>query len=410
MSRRVLHVIPAVAPRYGGPSVATFGMCRALDSCGVETVVATTDADGDSRLPVETGSLQKHQGVSTIFFPRVFSESFKWSGPLSSWLHANAGGFDLVHVHAVFSHASIAAGRACRRAGVPYIVRPLGTLDPWSLGHHRLRKQALMTLGAGELLRRASVVHYTTDAERARAESALPWLSRGVVVPLGIDSECFAPPAEAPQLTAAPYVLAMSRLHAKKGIELLVNAFHALAADAASSQWSLVIAGDGDRSYASRLEQQAAGGPARDRISFRGWVGGADRLRLVSGARLFALPSKQENFGLAVAEAMAGSVPVMISPDVNLAGDVDAHGAGWIVARTREAWTDALRCAMNDPNEIDRRGRRARILAEHFRWPAVGRQLIAMYDAVVRHQAEPARRVPAPSPRHVAPAAGRTER
>jgi glycosyltransferase involved in cell wall biosynthesis len=402
-------VIPAVAPRYGGPSVATFGMCHALDACDVETVVATTDADGDDRLHVETGSLQKHRGVSTIFFPRVFSESFKWSGPLASWLQANVSAFDLVHVHAVFSHSSIAAGRACHRAGVPYIVRPLGTLDPWSIGHHRLRKQVLMKLGTGDLLRRASILHYTSDAERALAEQALPWLPRGVVVPLGVDDECFVPASTFPS-EAAPYVLALSRLHPKKGLELLVEAFHALADEPAMGPWSLVIAGDGDRSYASRLERLAASGAARERISFRGWVAGADRLRLVTSAQLFALPSQQENFGLAVAEAMAGGVPVMISPEVNLAADVEAHGAGWVVARNRDAWLDTLRTVLGDPHEIERRGRLARNLAEHFRWPAVGRELAMMYDAVVRHQAEPARPLTPPSPRRIASAAGRTER
>lgn len=410
MSRRVLHVIPAVAPRYGGPSVATFGMCHALDACGIETVIATTDADGDDRLHVETGSLQKHRGVSTIFFPRVFSESFKWSGSLASWLQANVSAFDLVHVHAVFSHSSIAAGRACRRAGVPYIVRPLGTLDPWSLGHHRLRKRVLMKLGTGELLRRASILHYTSDAERALAEQALPWLPHGVVVPLGIDDECFVAPAVFPS-EASPYVLALSRLHPKKGLELLVEAFHALAGETAWRGWSLVIAGDGDRSYVSRLERLAESGPARDCITFRGWVGGADRLRLLGDARLFALPSHQENFGLAVAEAMAAGVPVMISPEVNLAADVEAHGAGWLVARNRDAWIEALRTVLGDSQEIERRGRLARNLAEQFRWPAVGRDLAVMYDAVVRRQAEPARpAAPPPSPRRVAPASGRTER
>jgi len=409
MSRRVLHVIPAVAPRYGGPSVATFGMCQALDANGVETVVATTDADGGDRLPVETGSLQTHRGVSTIFFPRVFSESFKWSGPLASWLDANAGGFDLVHVHAVFSHASIAAARACLRAGVPYIVRPLGTLDPWSLAHHRVRKQVLMKLGAGEMLRRASMIHYTSDAERTLAERALGWLPRGVVVPLGIDDDCFVP-AGAPGRTAAPYVLALSRLHPKKGIELLIEAFHAIAGDAATSEWTLVIAGDGDRSYVSGLERLAASGPASGRISFRGWVSGGERIRLVADARLFALPSQQENFGLAVAEAMAGGVAVMISPEVNLAADVAAHNAGWIVPRERDAWVAALRTALASPDEIERRGRRARILAEHFHWPAVGRELAVMYDAVMRHHAEPARSPSRPTPRRVAAAGGRSER
>jgi glycosyltransferase involved in cell wall biosynthesis len=394
MACRVLHVIPAVAPRYGGPSAATFGLCHALEAAGVDVVVATTDADGPGRLPVETGSLQKYRGVPVIFFPRAFSESFKWSGPLSAWVHANAGAFDLVHVHSVFSHSSIAASRACRAARVPYFVRPLGHLDPWSLNRHRLRKQVLMRLGAGDMLRRASAIHYTTDAERALAERALPGLAPGVVVPLGVDDLCFAPGRPAPSATDR-YVLALSRLDVKKGFDLLIRVFHALQEDGECRGWSLVIAGDGDASYVAELQRLAADGPARDRIRFEGWVSGDARRVLVEGARLFALPSHQENFGLAVAEAMAAGVPVLVSPAVNLANDILAHGAGWVAPRDQASWKQAMRLILNDADELERRGRRARSAAERYRWPAVARQLADVYDGVLRRRPEERPRRPA---------------
>ncbi|HKW01234.1 MAG TPA: glycosyltransferase [Vicinamibacterales bacterium] len=387
MACRVLHVIPAVAPRYGGPSAATFGLCHALEAAGVEVVVATTDADGPGRLAVDTGSLQKYLGVPVIFFPRTFSESFKWSGPLSAWVHANAGAFDLVHIHSVFSHSSIAASRACRAARVPYFVRPLGHLDPWSLNRHRLRKQVLMRLGAGEMLRRAVAIHYTSDAERTLAESAVPSLAPGVVVPLGIDDQCFA--AAGRTLAANDrYVLALSRLDVKKGLDLLIRAFHALAAGGECRGWSLVIAGDGDASYVAELARLAADGPARGHIRFAGWVSGEARRALVEGAGLFALPSHQENFGLAVAEAMAGGVPVIVSPAVNLANDILAEGAGWVAPRDQASWEQALRLVLNDPAELERRGRRARSAAERYRWPAVARQLVEVYDNVLRRRPE----------------------
>src|SRR5216683_7337951 len=127
---RVLHVIPSVAPRYGGPSNAVLAMCRALGRKGVDVLIATTDADGEGRLPVEHGRVTSYGGTPAIFFPRQWSEAFKYSHPLAHWLDQHVADFDAVHVHAVFSHACLAAGQACRRAGVPYVVRPLGTLDP----------------------------------------------------------------------------------------------------------------------------------------------------------------------------------------------------------------------------------------------------------------------------------------
>src|SRR5437867_3375058 len=110
---RVLHVIPGIAERYGGPSRAVSAMCRALGERGLETLIVTTDADGAGRLPVEVGHPVRYRDVPTIFFPRRFSESFKYSPPLAAWVDGNVGAFDVVHIHAVFSHACLAAARAC---------------------------------------------------------------------------------------------------------------------------------------------------------------------------------------------------------------------------------------------------------------------------------------------------------
>src|SRR4051794_2864178 len=107
-------------------------MCRALRKQGTDVLIATTDADGPSRLAVELGRTIDFQGVPTIFFARQWSERFSYSRPLARWLDRQVANFDAVHIHAVFSHACIAAARACRRHLVPYIVRPLGSLDPWS--------------------------------------------------------------------------------------------------------------------------------------------------------------------------------------------------------------------------------------------------------------------------------------
>ena len=409
MAQRILHVIPAVAPRYGGPSVATFGMCRALAAYDVETVVATTDADGPDRLPVETGSIVRYGDVPVIFFPRAFSESFKWSGLLASWVHSHVSGFDLVHIHAVFSHSSVTTGRACRHAGVPYVVRPLGNLDPWSLARHGWRKQLLFKLGVRDLLRHAAGIHYTSEAERQLAQGALPWLPQGIVVPLGVEDELFvtAPPAS----SDARYVLALCRLDVKKGIDLLIEAFHAQHARGVEHAWSLIIAGDGDPAYVAKLHRLAKAGAARDRIAFRGWVTGAERHALIAGARAFALPSHQENFGLSVVEAMACGVPVIVTPGVNVSGEVAAHDAGWVVPRDRDAWTQTLAQVLADAAELSRRGRLARALAERFRWPSVGRQLVEVYAALLESRVAVApRRHAAPRPGWVPSADGRTDR
>src|SRR5205814_66912 len=104
------------------------------------------------RLPVPLGVPTEYCGTTVLFFKRVWTESYKYSPALAAWLGRHVRDFDVVHIHAVMSHASIAAGRACRRAGVPYIVRPLGTLDRWSLEQKSLRKRLFMRLAGNRLL------------------------------------------------------------------------------------------------------------------------------------------------------------------------------------------------------------------------------------------------------------------
>jgi glycosyltransferase involved in cell wall biosynthesis len=383
--RTVLHVIPALAPRYGGPSAAIGGFCRALEAAGVRTTVATTDADGVGRLDVPHGEPTCYGGIETVFFRRRLGEAFKWSSGMSAWLRSHVPAFDLVEVHAVFSHAPLAAGRACRLADVPYVVRPLGTLDPWSLARKPARKRFVMRVGGRELLRGAAAMHYTSAGEMGLAEAALPGLPPGFVVPPGVDETFFAaaPSSSVRGPGSHPYVLALARLHPKKGLDLLVQAFHAVADEEAIRDWRLVIAGEGDAAYAARLRALAESGPARERVQFRGWVTGDEKVELVRRAGLFALPSHQENFGISVAEAMAARVPVIVTPGVNLAPEIQAAGAGWVADRTLDSLAGALATAMRDEGQRLEKGEGARALAERFTWAVAGRNLRAAYEEVL---------------------------
>lgn len=376
---RILHVIPAVAAQYGGPSAAIIGMCRALRAAAIDAVIATTDADGSGRLAVDTGVITTHHEVPTIFFRRQATESFKWSTALASWLTAHVSEFDLVHVHAVFSHSSLAAGRACRAAEVPYIVRPLGSLDPWSLDQHPRRKQLLMALGARQFLSGARRIHYTTEAERRLAEERLPWLPQGHVVSLGIDDEFFAGP-EIPRRRGTPVLVAMCRLHPKKSLELLIEAFHQMRGFESLTSWRLIIVGDGDPDYSRGLRQAASAGPAAARIEFKGWLSGEARREQLRDATLFALPSQQENFGIALVEALASGLPAIVTPAVNLADELVAADAGWVCDGNVASLSDTLRAAMADQEGLERRGQRAREFADRFRWSSVADRLRMLYE------------------------------
>src|SRR3954447_12945346 len=129
---RVLHVIPSVAAVHGGPSVMLEQMARGLSQTGIDIHIATTDDDGAGRLNVPYGEAVLHGGVIYWYFPRQ-TRFYKYYRPLSAWLSRHVTDYQVVHIHALFSRASLAAAYWARRRGVPYMVRPLGTLNRWGM-------------------------------------------------------------------------------------------------------------------------------------------------------------------------------------------------------------------------------------------------------------------------------------
>jgi glycosyltransferase involved in cell wall biosynthesis len=362
-------------------------MCRALLARGLDVSIVTTshgltDHNGNGNKDLSTA--YTHRSISTRFFPLQWGNSFKYSHPLATWLNANVRDFDVVHIHAVFNHACLAAARACRKHGIPYVVRPLGTLDPWSMGQKPLRKKLFWRLAGKRMLHHASAVHYTTQAERDAAEGLLE-LDRGQVVPLGIDASDLVENDAGPKAfeIAGPYVLVLSRLHPKKGLDVLIEAFCKLRETGHFSEWRLIIAGDGEPDYVSQLKKRVTDKHASDAIIFCGWLEEPEKRSVLRCAALLALPSRQENFGLCVLEALSQAVPVLISPEVNLAEEVSSVGAGWISTVDKSALQHSLVDALSNEGERVRRGSAGKKLSRNFEWDKIAEKLESMYVSVV---------------------------
>lgn len=389
---RVLHVIPSVSERSGGPAQAIVPMCLALQKQGVDVLIITTNSGMEARTSHSDpqngskpdGQVQNYKGIPTRFFPVQLGQSFKYSRSLAGWLDKNVRDFDLVHIHAVFNHACIAAANSCRRQNVPYIIRPLGTLDPWSMKRKSWRKAVFWHLIGKGMLRAAATVHYTSSIEKEAAESSMR-LNHGSVVPLGVDVNRFeksldpGSPHPFNGLAQRPYVLAMSRLHPKKGLDVLVDAFLRVREDPRFSDWQLILAGEGDSYYVSRLRKQISSAISGESVILTGWIDGDEKLFALRHAALLALPSHHENFGMCVVEALASGVPVLISPNVNLARDIETAGAGWIASVDVAAVETALREALDSEDERRRRGCNGANLARKFDWSLIGEDLSSLY-------------------------------
>lgn len=385
---RVLHVIPSLGPLRGGPSVAARAMAAGLARAGLEVELAATDDDGPGRLAVPHGLPLREGGVTFRYFPRQ-TGFYTGSAPLAAWLAANAGRYDLIHAHALFSFAPLAAAAAAAARGVPYIVRPLGTLSPWGLRNRRpLLKAASLQLLDRHALAGAAAVHFTTEQERAEA-AALGVPHRPVVAPLpveldheGLRRAAGRLRARHPALAGRAVALFLGRLDPKKGLELLLPAL--AAARAQRPGLALLVAGEGEPGYLAGLRRQAAALGLGDAVVWAGFLAGADKLAALAGAELFVLPSHAENFGVAVVEAMAAGLPVIISDQVGIHREVAAAGAGLVVPCETGALARALAALAGDAGLREAMGARARALAHGTYAPeAATRRLVAIYAAIL---------------------------
>lgn len=358
-------------------------MCRALRDGGVDVLLATTDAglNGSSRPALRT--ITSHQELPVIFFKKQLGDSFKYSRPFSQWLHENTSDFDVVHIHAVFNHACIAAANIARQQRVPYIVRPLGTLTPWAMAQKPLRKKLFWHGAIKSMMQSAAAVHYTSKTEQQAVESSLG-LNHGLVVPLGV--EVAPTPVENLfrehfQLNRSPYILALSRLLPTKGIDVLLDAFLSVA-HTELSDWRLVLAGDGPAEYVASLKYAVMKQNASDHVRFTGWLSGEMKASALQGASLLALPSHHENFGLCVMEALAYGVPVLISPHVSLAPEIEGAGAAWIAPVSKSSVRQALIDACSSKEELVRRGLAGKEFAARFTWPVIAQHLTEVYREI----------------------------
>jgi glycosyltransferase involved in cell wall biosynthesis len=350
-------------------------MERALAAQGVTVETATTDDDGPGRRSGKAGQgAVVEEGTVRRYFAKR-SDFYKWSPGFARWIARAVTDYDLLHLHALFSFTTTAASQAARRAGVPYVVRPLGTLAPWGMEHRRpWLKRASLRMIEKPLLRHAAAVHFTSD-EEMREASALRIDMRPVVIPLGID---MPPPAvRTPPSDGSVRALFLSRLHPKKNLDGLLDAVAMLREE--FPHLRLAIAGSGDTEYASALRAHADALGLSGRVTWLGFVEGEAKLRAFVDADFFVLPSHSENFGIAAAEALAHGLPCVLSSGVAIAREVVAAGAGIEIATSAESIAAGLRLIMPAAARAPMQASALRVARERYSLDAMGARLKHLY-------------------------------
>ena len=362
--------MPAIARESSGPTYAVTRLCEAVIAAGEEVVLATCDYDP---LPAPPPFARR--------FPPGFGPRRLTRTPaLARWLRAQVRGgrASIVHSHGLWRMSTVYAARAVRRGGARLVVSPHGTLSPWALRHgRRLAKRLFWAALQRRALERAACFRATSDQEYEDIRR-LGFRQPVAVIPNGVDLPPLRPAACAPSRT----LLFLGRLHPVKGVDMLIDAWRTV--QDAFPDWKLVIVGDdtdyqGTSGYMAELRRRAAGQDAA-RVSFAGELTGTAKWDAYRDAAVYVLPSRSENFGVTVAEALAAGTPVIAS-DRTPWRRLPARGAGWCVATGAAPLAACLREALAaDDETLERMGLRGRRWMEtEFAWAGIGQRMAATY-------------------------------
>jgi glycosyltransferase involved in cell wall biosynthesis len=389
---KVLHVIPSVSPALGGPTQVVLNLVKALRECEVEAEIVTTNDNGKTLLDVPLNQRIEYEQVPVWFLPRFSPplKEFIFSTALTQWLWQNLRNYDVIDNHYLFSYASTCAGAIARWQNIPYTIRTMGQLTPWALAQSQLKKQIYTFLVERHNLNQAAAIHCTSIGEAADVRN-FGIKTPSLTLPLGVNPPVLQKQAKSRlhKLYNIPdrlsVVLFLSRLHYKKRPDLLIQALKSLAEQ--SYEFHVILAGAGEAEYVSQLKNLVESLGLNPCTSFAGFVTGEDKDLLLQGSDLFVLPSFSENFGVAVAEAMAAGLPVVVTPGVQIAPEIAQAEAGLVVEGEVEALAGAIAQLLHQPHYRQQLGEKGlQLVKERYAWKAIASDLASAYRAIVRQE------------------------
>jgi glycosyltransferase involved in cell wall biosynthesis len=381
---RVLHIVPSLTSSSGGPAQVVTQLCQELKKQGIEVTIATT-------------KVEKMQVISSLvpayYFQRQFSLllplQFAFSMGLKKWLHRHIRKFDLVHIHYLFTYPSTIAAHYANKYKIPYIVRPVGMLSPLCLKKSAFKKKLYTLFFEKRNLKNAAAIHFTSEEEMNVARN-LKLNNQCVLVPNGLNLEKFKNleflkgifRKQYPQINGKKIILFLSRIHPIKGLDLLIPALKILSQK--RSDFVFVLVGSGPKNYERRVKRALASASLTELTIFTGFLEDEMKFALLADADVFVLPSYHESFGMAVAEAMAAGLPVIISNKVNIYKLIEDYQAGIVTELDVLDIALALERLLEDEHLRLRMGANGRRLVEdNFDVKKTAKQMLKIYNQIV---------------------------
>jgi glycosyltransferase involved in cell wall biosynthesis len=391
---KILYVSSYYKPAYiyGGTVRCASQLCEAMAAQKSHVTVITTNVNGGDRVNMPLSQPVNVDGVEVIYYPvlGIPPQSYYYSPGLAQACSREIKKYDIVVLQSLFSHGMQDATRACRQAGIPYVVQLHGQLLPWSIKHKRLKKQVFLSMRGRRYLNQAAALHCTMPSE-AKAAGQLDLEAPKFVVPNGIDCDWFGNlPARGllRQRLQIPddarLLLFLGRLHPKKRPDLAIEAL--AAAQSLQVETHLLLAGPDELLMASQLQAQASRLGCANHLHLTGLLQPDEILSAFADSDLFLMPSEpeSENFGMSAVEAMAAGLPVIVSEGVPIGSWAEKAGAGVVLPCHADSFRQATCVLLAHPERLEVMGKRGRTLArERFEISSVARQMLRQYQSII---------------------------
>lgn len=381
---KILMVIPAIGPVYGGPSKIVIQLADALGQRGISVDILTTNANGKTDLDVPLRSWVTETFYRIQYFPRWHLGDYKISLSLTTWLFRHVTDYDLVHTIALFSYSVSIAHLCCQLRQIPYINNPQGMLEPWALSHKSGKKRIYYNLIEKSLLNNASAIHVLNSAE-AQKLASLQLQPPLFFLPNGLNSEELTNTSEAglfyqhyPQTLNRTLILFLARIDPKKGLDLLALAFAQVHRQFPETH--LVLAGPDNINYTPTVKNYFSEAGCLEAVTFTGMLTGELKYAALAAASLYVAPSYSEGFSMSVLEGMGAGLPCVITTGCNFPEAGEKQAAS-VVDIDAQAIADGLLWCLNHPQQAKEMGDRARqLILNYYTWDKIAEQMEEVYQ------------------------------
>lgn len=374
---KILHVIAGIDRRAGGPTYALLNILKAERALGYYNEVVSVTTNN-----METQILEEFK---VHLFPYSFPRRFARSRAANSWIKQNTKRFDVVHIHGIWSFLCLDCARICLKSEVRYIFRGHGALDPFDLRKKYWLKEIIGRTYYRRLFNNASAFFCTAGPEADYLETYGAKTSR-FVVPLAVDYDGERGNRHAFRekygIKENEFVfLFLSRIDYKKGLDLLIPAFHEILSEFQNVR--LVIAGSETKGYEKKIKKLVSKYRLSNRVIFTGLLKGEAKADAFAGSDVFVLPSQNENFGIAVVESLQSGLPVLISNNVYIHDQISRLKGGWVCRYSLQSLTDHMRHILTDQKDYQVKKANAVVAGEFYLARNVVNLYKEFYEAVV---------------------------